>query len=190
MPAAAPGTDSHEPRATSQEPAPTRRSFLRCSVLAWTGFGTALIAMSHMALRFLFPRVLYEAPENFDALRKANYPELGKVYEDFKSSQGVWLVRLQENGQDRLVAVAAVCTHLGCTPDWLAAEQKFKCPCHGSGFQHDGTNVEGPAPRPLERYRISLAPGGSIIVDKSKRYRKELGQWNDRESYLLMSPET
>ena len=53
----------------------------------------------------------------------------------------------------------AVCTHLGCTPNWLEAEQKFKCPCHGSGFYKDGINFEGPAPaaagalRDLDRQR-------------------------------------
>ena len=36
-------------------------------------------------------------------------------------------------------------------PNWLDGEQKFKCPCHGSGFYMTGVNFEGPAPRPLER---------------------------------------
>ena len=56
----------------------------------------------------------------------------------------------------RSTPCASVCTHLGCTPNWLEGEQKFKCPCHGSGFYKDGINFEGPAPRPLERYAIRI----------------------------------
>jgi hypothetical protein len=58
----------------------------------------------------------------------------------------------------------AVCTHLGCSPNWLPAENKFKCPCHGSGFYMSGVNFEGPAPRPLERARIVLADDGQILI--------------------------
>ena len=60
-----------------------------------------------------------------------------------------------------------MCTHLGCTPRWLVAENKFKCPCHGSGFHKNGINFEGPAPRPLERFKITLAEDGQLVVDKS-----------------------
>ena len=51
-------------------------------------------------------------------------------------------------------------------------ERKFKCPCHGSGFRSSGINFEGPAPRPLERYKISLANDGQILIDKTKHYEK------------------
>ena len=66
--------------------------------------------------------------------------------EKFKKDQRVWIVR-QEDGS--FFAISAICTHLGCTPNWFAIDNKFKCPCHGSGFYRDGTNYEGPAPRPL-----------------------------------------
>ena len=76
------------------------------------------------------------------------------------------------------------CTHLGCTPNYLSAENKFKCPCHGSGFRTTGINFEGPAPRPLERARIVLADDGQILVDKSRKFQRELGQWIDPEAFL------
>jgi len=139
-----------------------------------------------MFVRYLFPNVLYEQDPKFTAGKPSDYPEVGKVYERFKQSQGVWLVRLIEDGQDRLVALSTSCTHLGCTPNWLAAEQRFKCPCHGSGFYKDGVNFEGPAPRPLERCCICLDAAGRIIVDRSRKYRKELGQCNDRGSFIAM----
>ena len=102
------------------------------------------------------------------------------VDERWKNGYGVWIVK--EEG--RLFALSNICTHLGCIPNWLPAELKFKCPCHGSGYYTNGINFEGPAPRPLERYKISLTPEGSIKVDKTKVYRYEKGQWDHRDSYI------
>jgi cytochrome b6-f complex iron-sulfur subunit len=71
--------------------------------------------------------------------------------------------------------VFAKCTHLGCTPRWLATEQKFKCPCHGSGFFINGLNFEGPAPRPLDRFKISVGDDGHLVVDKAIVYNMQPG---------------
>ena len=90
--------------------------------------------------------------------------------------------RVQRPAQ--IYALRTVCTHLGCTPNWLEGEQKFKCPCHGSGFYKDGINFEGPAPRPLERYAIRLADDGQIEIDKSKIFQEEIGQWTDPASFV------
>ena len=83
-----------------------------------------------------------------------------------------------------IAALIAVCTHLGCTPNWLSSDQKFKCPCHGSGFEKSGINIEGPAPRPLERYRIELASDGQIQIDKNTKFQEEKGQWSMDGAYL------
>jgi cytochrome b6-f complex iron-sulfur subunit len=76
---------------------------------------------------------------------------------------------------------------LGCTPDWKASENKFKCPCHGSGYDDEGINFEGPAPRPMDRAFVQLAPDGEIIVDTSRLYQWPKGQpsaFNDPGAYL------
>ena len=91
-----------------------------------------------------------------------------------------WIVRTNEI----IYVLSTVCTHLGCTPNWLEAESKFKCPCHGSGFYMTGINFEGPAPRPLERFRISIGDDGQIVVDKSKKFQQEKGEWSDPESFV------
>ena len=80
--------------------------------------------------------------------------------------------------------IEAKCAHLGCTPSWLAAEGKFKCPCHGSGFTPDGLNIEGPAPRPLERFKVALDENGQIIVDAGIRFRGERGEWDKQGAFL------
>ena len=63
-------------------------------------------------------------------------------------------------------------------------ESKFKCPCHGSGFRMTGIHFEGPAPRPLERFKIGLATDGQILVDKTKSFKWEKGEWENPESFL------
>ena len=108
----------------------------------------------------------------------------GVVETKFKAQFGIWVVNYEYQGQRQLYALSTVCTHLGCTPNWLEGEQKFKCPCHGSGFYKDGVNFEGPAPRPLERYAIRVADDGQIEIDKSKKFQEEMGDWEDSSSYV------
>jgi cytochrome b6-f complex iron-sulfur subunit len=150
----------------------TRRQFSTTLAIAW-GAMAATFATAGAALQsFMVPKVTKEPPSVFRAGTVADYAEPG-VYEQFKGKQGVWIVH-QANGE--LVAISTTCTHLGCIPNWLQSDQKFKCPCHGSGFYVSGVNFEGPAPRPLERYKIAIE-GEYIVVDKSKKFRQELGQW-------------
>jgi cytochrome b6-f complex iron-sulfur subunit len=133
--------------------------------------------------RFMFPNVLVEPPSKF----KVGFPSdfaPGQVEEKFKAQFGVWVAKAEYQGQLQIYALRTVCTHLGCTPNWLEGEQKFKCPCHGSGFYKDGINFEGPAPRPLERYAIRLADDGQLEIDKSKLFQQEMGQWNDPASFV------
>ena len=51
-------------------------------------------------------------------------------------------------------------------------------------FDKSGVNVEGPAPRPLERYKITLAEDGQILIDKNTKYQEEKGQWTLDGAYL------
>jgi glycine/D-amino acid oxidase-like deaminating enzyme/nitrite reductase/ring-hydroxylating ferredoxin subunit len=54
-----------------------------------------------------------------------------------------------------LHALSATCTHLGCTVRFNDAERAWECPCHGSRFAVDGTVLQGPANRPLERRDVT-----------------------------------
>ncbi len=148
---------------------PRRRFFLTA---AWGGmvalFGTIALVLA----RFFFPRVLFEPPARFKVDKPSEFLP-GTVDLRYKDKYGVWVVRNDENG---LFALSTICTHLGCTPNWIESRNKFKCPCHGSGFLRTGLNVEGPAPRPLDRYKIALADDGHIIIDKSVVYRGVPGE--------------
>jgi cytochrome b6-f complex iron-sulfur subunit len=157
----------------------SRRRLFSALGLGWSLFAAASAGMLGAMGRFMFPNVLFEPPQEF----KAGFPEdfgVDQVDERFKAAYGVWIVR-EPTG---FYALSTTCTHLGCTPNWLAAEEKFKCPCHGSGFVKSGVNIEGPAPRPLERYKILLAEDGQILIDKNTKYQQEKGQWQLDGAYL------
>ena len=149
--------------------------------LVWAGVVAFLAAWLLAFFRFFLPRTLFEPSTVF----KIGYPTdygLG-VNEKWLQAYRIWVDRTP----DRLFVIYARCTHLGCTPDWKAAENKFKCPCHGSGYDSEGINFEGPAPRPMDRAQIELAPDGQIIVDTSHLYSWPKGQpshFDDKGAFL------
>jgi cytochrome b6-f complex iron-sulfur subunit len=153
----------------------SRRDFL--GRLSWVGFGAVSAIGLIAAVRSAFPRVLFTPPSSFKAGFPADYP-VGEVSEKYKREFRVWIVRDTEG----FFAIFAKCTHLGCTPRWLASESKFKCPCHGSGYYKTGVNFEGPAPRPMDRVRISLADDGQLVVDTSVKYI--FGTWDKPGAFL------
>jgi cytochrome b6-f complex iron-sulfur subunit len=173
-----------EPRGVSRRGFYVSSFFVPWLAVAWTTFTAGMAAMTTMTVRFMFPNVLAEPPSTIKIGLPTNYdPE--DVSDRFKAEWGFWVVRSTKyNGTDIICAIQSVCTHLGCPPNWLASEQKFKCPCHGSGFYISGINFEGPAPRPLERFKVALADDGQIMVDKSQKFQEELGQWSDPDSFI------
>src|SRR5438093_3456781 len=148
--AAAAGRDADD-----TSPLLTRRAWIG---LSWGTFSAACAAALAATGRFMFPNVLNEPPQQFKAGLPSEYG-MG-VDERWKEKFGVWIVRTNEDLVQKasgFYALLVTCTHLGCTPNYLSAEGKFKCPCHGSGFRLTGINFEGPAPRTLDRARVLLA---------------------------------
>jgi cytochrome b6-f complex iron-sulfur subunit len=148
---------------------------------AWTAVAAFLTAWFLAFFRFFLPRTLFEPATSF----KVGYPADYGLGVDTKWQQKyrIWVDRTP----DRLFVIYARCTHLGCTPDWKPSENKFKCPCHGSGYDSEGVNFEGPAPRPMDRAHVEIAPDGQILVDVSKLYQWPKGQpsqFNDDGSFL------
>jgi cytochrome b6-f complex iron-sulfur subunit len=149
--------------------------------LVWSAVAAFLVAWFLAFFRFFLPRTLFEPATSF----KIGYPEeygLG-VDTKFQQRYRIWIDRTP----DRIFVIYARCTHLGCTPDWKPSENKFKCPCHGSGYDSEGVNFEGPAPRPMDRARVEIAPDGQILVDVSRLYQWPKGQptqFNDDGAFL------
>ena len=155
----------------------SRRDFF--SLTGWVSFLATAGLSALYFLRLLFPRVLFEPSPIFKAGKPDNYT-VGEVSTSWVLAQRVWIVREKEG----IYVIFARCTHLGCTPLWLKGESKFKCPCHGSGFTMQGMNFEGPANRPLERLKIVVGPDGQIVIDKSKKFLYEKGEWGQPGSIL------
>jgi len=177
-----PPADIKDPIArTDSAPPMDRRKFIKWITIGWSAFAAVVAGYGALTLRFMFPNVLFEPKQSFLAGFPDEYP-IGEVSERWKSKHAVWIVRDSQG----IFVLSTVCTHLGCTPNWLGNDNKFKCPCHGSGFYKTGINFEGPAPRPLERFRIILTDDGEIFVDKTKKYQQEKGEWSDPESFIAV----
>lgn len=151
--------------------------------LAWTAMASAAGIFTLGLARFMMPNTLVEPPSKFKVGPVSDYPA-DAVVTKWKAQFGIWVVNVEWAGKREIYALASVCTHLGCTPNWLEGEQKFKCPCHGSGFYKNGINFEGPAPRPLERMGIRVAEDGMVEVDKGQKFQEEMGQWSDPASFI------
>lgn len=134
-----------------------RRDFLNeitLVALGITGLGSVAVTYQYFS-----PNVLFEPATTF----RAGNPDLYPVHSvTFLQDQQVYIVRMPEG----FYAVSAVCTHLGCVTQWKPDIDQIACPCHGSKFKADGAKIEGPAPRPLPHFAISLTEDGELLVDK------------------------
>ncbi len=77
---------------------------------------------------------------------------------------GSWL----SETEDGALALYKVCTHLGCLYKWVDTNFRFECPCHGSKFEIDGTYIEGPAPRDLDRFAMTALDAEGTVVAESQ----------------------
>ncbi len=135
----------------------SRRDFFNEAAIA--ALGVAGLGAALVTYRYLSPNVLFEPPMAFRAGNPDLYPVNSVTY---ITDQEVYIVRTGAG----FYAVSAVCTHLGCITQWNPGANQIQCPCHGSKFREDGTKVEGPAPRPLPHFAITLTTDGDLRVDK------------------------
>ena len=143
--------------------------------IVWSSVATFLITDFLMFVRFFLPRSILEPSSVFRIGPPGDYA-LG-VDTKWQQQYRIWVTKTS----DRLFVIYARCTHLGCTPDWKSSENKFKCPCHGSGYDSEGINFEGPAPRPMDRAKVSLDAEGQIVVDTGKLFEWQKGGVNHFE---------
>ncbi len=149
--------------------------------IVWASIAGFLATCFLMFLRFFLPRAIFEPSSVFRVGFPADYA-LG-VDTKYQQQYRIWV----DKTSDRLFVIYARCTHLGCTPDWKQSENKFKCPCHGSGYDSEGVNFEGPAPRPMDRAHVELDAEGQIVVDISRLYKwpkGEKNEFNDPGAYI------
>jgi cytochrome b6-f complex iron-sulfur subunit len=149
--------------------------------IVWSSVLIFLVTDFLMFLRFFLPRSILEPSSRFSVGFPSDYA-LG-VDTKWQQQYRIWV----DKTSDRIFVIYARCTHLGCTPDWKASENKFKCPCHGSGYDSEAINFEGPAPRPMDRAHVELDAEGQIVVDIAKLYKwpkGEKNEFNDSGAYI------
>ncbi len=141
--------------------------------IVWATVAGFLTTCFLMFLRFFLPRAIFEPSSVF----RIGFPSDYGIGVDTKWQQQyrIWV----DKTSDRVFVIYARCTHLGCTPDWRPSENKFKCPCHGSGYDSEGVNFEGPAPRPMDRAEVKLDAEGQIVVNTAKLYKAPKGERNE-----------
>lgn len=127
----------------------TRRRFLTaCSGLLAGAFLSACISMED------------DDPEPKDVTLPADEIPGSDAAPIRNQSERFFLI----HNEDGLLAFSARCTHQHCNVDWHDGNDTFRCPCHGSVFDRNGEVLSGPAPRPLDLYRVRVQPDGSAIV--------------------------
>jgi cytochrome b6-f complex iron-sulfur subunit len=58
------------------------------------------------------------------------------------------------------------CVHLGCRVPFCNSSKWFECPCHGSKYNQAGEYQLGPAPRGMDRFKVTIT-GDTVVVDTS-----------------------
>jgi len=144
----------------------TRRYFLE--TIGGGAIGIVAAGSAVLTAQFLSPNVLREPPLKFRAGPTENFPPESVT---LNKEQKVFIVRAKEG---YFSAVSAVCTHLGCITNWKSEEEIIACPCHGSKFDKEGNVLEGPAPRPLPRFAMTLDEQGQLVVDKGVMVGEEV----------------
>ncbi len=146
---------------------PARRSFLN---ILWLSLGfVALVELITVAFAFLRPDKSKARREKSDAI------VTGGALDQFIPNSVTafvrgrfYLARLEDGG---FLALSRKCTHLGCTVPWVAAENRFICPCHGSSFDITGNVIHPPAPRALDMYSV-IIENDIVKVDTSKPIKR------------------
>jgi cytochrome b6-f complex iron-sulfur subunit len=148
--------------ALAEKPGINRREFLNFAWLASLGF--LLVDMAGVTYLFSMPRFKEgEFGGIFKVGTVEDLPEAGSAPVNIPKVK-LWL----SNTNDGVMALYKVCTHLGCLYNWRDSENKFVCPCHGSQFQANGTYIQGPAPRSLDRFVVqAIDPATGNVMASS-----------------------
>ncbi|MBI3179991.1 MAG: Rieske (2Fe-2S) protein [Deltaproteobacteria bacterium] len=138
----------------------TRRSFLDwllgAGMLAW------LASVFYPVLRYLkpLPRATGAGPTRLSRDEALRIDQKGFVIVPVAGKR----VLVLRDRDDKLYALAAKCTHEGCTVQFVPGESVIWCACHNARFDLQGRVLAGPPPRPLARYLVDRDEKGAIVV--------------------------
>jgi Rieske Fe-S protein len=133
----------------------TRREFMTNALVGVAFLGTAS-GIVDVLIRYLIPpkTTVGGGSGNLEVASLADLPD-GSA-RNFAYS-GIPCAVINVGGEVR--GYSRVCTHLQCAIDWQTCSKSFLCPCHGAVFDAHGSNVSGPAPKPLRQIKIIVENG-------------------------------
>lgn len=158
----------------------TRREFL---YYIWGGsMALFLLEFSGLMVWFMLPRFREGEFGGTFTLSVDDLPDKNAPPFDFPDGR-FWLVNVDTEdpiGCERMwhadgdkgpivgtAAIYKVCTHLGCIYSWNDPNNRFECPCHGSKYRLDGRRIEAPAPRNLDRFKLSALDADENVLATS-----------------------
>ncbi len=133
-----------------------RRKFLGVCLAGATA--AAAVAAGYPVFRFLAPKSGQGGAQKL-VIPAGELREGEARFFEYAGASAV-LVKTQSG---ELVALSAVCTHLGCIVQWVKEKQQFLCPCHAGQFAIDGSVLSGPPPRPLAKIPIVQTEGNITV---------------------------
>jgi cytochrome b6-f complex iron-sulfur subunit len=164
----------------------TRRKFFNRAIGAV--FGLFMLQFALASLAFIWPKVKggFGSPikaGSVDSL-KSEVVQGAKVVPKFVPAAQSWIVPFDmadlagssfeetpfvvaggESDGVGLMALWQRCVHLGCRVPSCESSQGFECPCHGSKYNRHGEYEDGPAPRNLDRFAVSVDKAGQLVID-------------------------
>lgn len=165
--------------ATANAEGLTRREFL---YYIWgASIALATLQFTGLMVWFMLPRFREGQFGGTFTLPVDTLPDVNAPPNNFPDGR-FWLVTLDSaEPNDRMypapgddgpiigaAAIFKVCTHLGCIYAWVPANNRFECPCHGSKYRLDGRRIESPAPRNLDRFKLSALDADENVIASSE----------------------
>jgi cytochrome b6-f complex iron-sulfur subunit len=129
-----------------------RRKFLGVCLAGATAAAAA--AAVYPVFRYLAPRSDLLGAKKLE-FNVSDLPEGEAKFFEYAGSSAV----LVKTSAGAVVALSAVCTHLGCIVQWEKGSQDFLCPCHAGRYSPDGAVLSGPPPRALAKIPFTVANG-------------------------------
>ena len=168
---------AEEPRGERKPPPVSRREFFRRSLLTSVAVFTAEFGAASLA--FIWPNL----SGGFGSVIDLGLPPdaiKSQIQNDrlpfYYGAGRFYLVNYEGDGTDTvyeglvgegLMALYQKCVHLGCRVPFCQQSQWFECPCHGSKYNRAGEYRDGPAPRSMDRFAVSVT-NGTVHVDTSQ----------------------
>ena len=133
----------------------TRRNFMKYAGASF------LAALAAPVAAFFFPKNLVEVPSEPVPVCSPDELPVGES----KTIPFGRYPALVIHTPAGLRAYSAVCTHFACLVKYKGDTNQIACPCHEGFFDpEDGSVVDGPPPRPLDRFSVYVADDGQIYV--------------------------